>query len=116
MSLTFELEESARRWLRDEADRRDQAALPEHPPKLLLSPVSWVLPKLLRIVHQNSSQPVQVLAPLIRTMLLEQAFATTGGDPYDCERLEEAVDATVSVLVRVLEKARAQCESARQSA
>ena len=106
------LEATARQWLVDEVHER--AKQPDAPPgfgpaNLQLSPVSWVLPKLLRIVSQNSDQPVEVLAPLIRTMLQEQVFATTGGDPAEGDdSLDHSIDETVSIVVRVLERIRKQ--------
>jgi len=102
------LEQSAKQWIDDEVQRR--TALPGGLPcNLQLSPASWVLPKLLRIVYANSAQPVEVLGPLIRSMLAEQAFANTGGDPLDCESLDQSIDETVSILVRVLERVRRHC-------
>ena len=99
------IEQTAKQWIDDEF--RQQSTRPgATPPTLQLSPASWVLPKLLRIIYQNTDQPVEVLAPLIRTMLHEQAFATTGGDPCDTEQIEQAIDQTVSVLIRVLERVR----------
>lgn len=112
MSVTLELETSARQWLDDEVHRRGVGAgvsADKDLPRLQLSPVSWVLPKLLRIVYQNSQQPIEVMAPLIRSMLQEQAFANTGGDPCDCERLNESIDESVSILCLVLERARQHC-------
>lgn len=101
------LEQSAMQWISDEAHRQRELALPSNqPPKVLLSPVSWVLPKLLRIVYQNTDQPVEAMAPLIRTMLQEQAFATTGGDPCDCERLDASINASVALLVSALQRVR----------
>lgn len=109
MSTT--LEQTAMQWVDDEVRLRSaRKQLPDQAPlRLQLSPVAWVLPKLLRIVYQNTAQPVEVLGPLIRTMLHEQAFANTGGDPVDCERLEESIDETVGILVRVLERVRRHC-------
>lgn len=102
---TAMIERTAQRWLNEEAKRRT-AEQADPTTKLLLSPAAWVLPKLLRIVYQNSSQPVEVLAPLIREMLQDQAFATTGGDPCDCEQLQDAINQSVALIVRVLERAR----------
>ena len=105
------LEATAKQWIQDEVQKRSKPAhapLGQSPPKLQLSPVSWVLPKLLRIVAQNAKQPVEALAPLIRTMLQEQAFATTGGDPCDCDQLQASIDETVSIMVQVLERVRKQ--------
>lgn len=103
--MTATLEQTAKQWIDDEVQRR--TSLPGGLPcKLQLSPASWVLPKLLRIVYTNTDQPVEVLGPLIRSMLAEQAFANTGGDPLECERLDESIDETVSILVRVLERVR----------
>jgi len=110
--MMLAIEETAQQWINDELrsfnDRNpfseDDAQL-----KLQLSPAKWVLPKLLRIVYQNTDQPVEVLAPLIRSMLQDQAFANTGGDPCNCEKLEQSIDETVALLVRVLERVRRQC-------
>lgn len=112
MSLT--IEETARQWIDDEVHKRSQGSV-EVAHKLQLSPVSWVLPKLLRIVFQNTAQPVAVLGPLIRSMLHEQVFATTGGDPCDCEELEASIDETVSIVVRVLERVRRHCLTQQQA-
>ena len=102
------MEQTAKQWIDDEVQRR--AELPGGLPcKLQLSPASWVLPKLLRIVYSNTDQPVEVLGPLIRKMLLDMAFASTGNDPCDSEKLDQSIDETVSVLVRVLERVRRHC-------
>ena len=99
------MEETAKQWIADEVQRRSE--LPGGLPcKLQLSPASWVLPKLLRIIYCNTQQPIEVLGPLIRKMLVEQAFASTGGSPCECEQLDRSVDETVSILVRVLERVR----------
>lgn len=106
------IEETAKQWLSDEVLRQAEQAPQDahtHPVKLQLSPVSWVLPKLLRIVYANAHQPVELLAPIIRNMLQEQAFATTGGDPCNCDQLQTSIDQTVVVVVRVLEKVRQHC-------
>ncbi len=104
MSVAYE--QTARQWIEDEVQRRAQLPGGCSLSRLQLSPASWVLPKLLRIVYQNTQQPVEVLGPLIRSMLQEQVFATTGGDPCDSEQLQASIDETVSILVRVLERVR----------
>ena len=114
MSAAPGIEEAARQWIDDEAQQRQPSPAAD-PPPLRLSPAAWVLPKLLRIVFQNTQQPVEVLAPLIRSMLHEQVFATTGGDPCNCEHLEESIDETVGILVRVLERVRQHCLTQAQA-
>jgi len=109
------MEQTALQWVHEEARKRSEQAIAQAKldyPQLQLSPASWVLPKLLRIVYQNTDQPVEALAPLIRSMLQEQAFATTGGDPCQCERIEESINETTVILVRVLERVRDQCRAA----
>jgi len=104
----------AMQWLNDEAQRytdRERADPTQAPTKMLLSPASWVLPKLLRIVYQNTDQPVEALAPLIRSMLQEQVFATTGGDPCACEQLDASINDSVAMLTRVLHKVREHCRA-----
>jgi len=104
------MEQTAQQWIDDELIARDHLKSPEELNiKLQLSPARWVLPKLLRIVYQNTDQPVEALAPLIRTMLREQAFANTGGDPCDCEHIDESINQTVAMLIKVLERVRRQC-------
>lgn len=110
--MMLAIEQTAQQWINDELIARQQRD-PFHEDhesiKLQLSPAKWVLPKLLRIVYQNTDQPVEALAPLIRTMLREQAFATTGGDPCDCEQLDDSINETVSLMITVLERVRRQC-------
>jgi hypothetical protein len=106
------IEQAAQQWIDDELIAREHR--PSDRPrddavKLQMSPARWVLPKLLRIVYHNTDQPVEALAPLIRDMLQEQVFVTTGGDPVDCERLEDSINETVALLVTVLERVRRQC-------
>lgn len=106
--MTATMEQTAQQWIDDEVQRRNE--LPGGVPcRLQLSPASWVLPKLLRIVYANTDQPIEVLGPLIRSMLAEQAFANTGGDPCDTHQLDQSIDETVSILVRVLERVRRHC-------
>lgn len=110
--MMLAIEETAQQWINDELmarEQRDPFEEDQTSIKLQLSPARWVLPKLLRIVYQNTDQPVEALAPLIRAMLQEQAFATTGGDPCNCEQLDDSINETVSLLVRVLERVRRQC-------
>lgn len=110
--MMLAIEQTAQQWINDELkDRQLRNPFKEDPVsiKLQISPARWVLPKLLRIVYQNTDQPVEALAPLIRAMLQEQAFATTGGDPADCEQLEDSINETVCLLVKVLERVRRQC-------
>lgn len=103
--MTATMEQNAKQWIEDEVRRREE--LPNGLPcKLQLSPASWVLPKLLRIVYCNTAQPIEVLGPLIRNMLAEQAFANAGGDLCDAEQLEQSIDETVGILLRVLERVR----------
>jgi len=112
--MMLAIEETAQQWMNDEAQRRAERnpfKTGVSDSKLQLSPAKWVLPKLLRIVYQHTDQPVEVLAPLIRAMLQEQAFANTGGDPCNCERLDESIDETVWLLVRVLERVRQHCKT-----
>lgn len=111
------IDQTAQQWVTEEIERHNQRAglTSGDVPKLPLSPVSWVLPRLLRIVYQNTAQPVEVLGPLIRDMLHEQLFATTGGDPCNSEHLEASIDHTVAILVRVLERVRRHCLSQAQA-
>ncbi|MEO0474513.1 MAG: hypothetical protein AAF085_00900 [Planctomycetota bacterium] len=105
------MEQTAQQWIDEEvtASELRNTDIGSTREKLQLSPARWVLPKLLRIIYQNTDQPVAALAPLIRAMLQEQVFATTGGDPCDCERLEDSINQTVALLVKVLERVRRQC-------
>lgn len=110
--MMLAIERTAKQWIDDELVARTSQA--PHDPihthtKLQLSPAKWVLPKLLRIVYQNTDQPVETLAPLIQAMLQEQVFATTGGDPCEAERLDESIHQTVALLITVLERVRRQC-------
>ena len=110
--MMLAIEETAQQWINDELrarSERDPFGEDEVQVKLQLSPAKWVLPKLLRIVYQNTDQPVEVLAPLIRSMLQDQAFANTGGDPCDCDHLNQSIEETVALLVKVLERVRRQC-------
>ena len=96
------MERTATQWIEDELAERGRPGAFNHGQtgvKLQLSPAKWVLPKLLRIVYQNTDQPVEALAPLIRAMLREQAFANTGGDPCDCEQLDASINETVALLI-----------------
>ncbi|MFK7789154.1 MAG: hypothetical protein AB8C95_06600 [Phycisphaeraceae bacterium] len=110
--MMLAIERTAKQWIDDELSARmsrgpsDQSPVQ---PKLQLSPARWVLPKLLRIVYQNTDQPVEALAPLIQAMLQEQVFATTGGDPCEAEQLDESIHQTVALLITVLERVRRQC-------
>lgn len=110
--MLLAIEETAKQWINDEVQSRSERS-PFAPgkaePVLQISPARWVLPKLLRIVYQNVDQPVEVLAPLIRSMLQEQAFASTGTDPCGCENLEDSIDETVAMMIRVLERVRRYC-------
>ena len=110
--MMLAMERTATQWIEDELGARRQGDTidAEHAEvKLQVSPAKWVLPKLLRIVYQNTDQPVEMMAPLIRTMLQEQAFATTGGDPCDCEQLDTSINETTALLIKVLERVRRQC-------
>ncbi|MEM6256950.1 MAG: hypothetical protein AAGI37_01390 [Planctomycetota bacterium] len=108
--MMLAIEQTAQQWIDDELIARDHRQTPEMKSiKLQLSPARWVLPKLLRIIYQNTDQPVETLAPLIRTMLQEQVFATTGGDPCDTEALEDSINETVALLIKVLKRVRRQC-------
>lgn len=113
--MMLAIEQTAQQWVSEElqslADRNPFKTDAEGT-KLQASPAKWVLPKLLRIVYANTDQPVESLAPLIREMLQEQAFANTGGDPCNCEHLQESINETVGVLVRVLERVRQHCIAA----
>jgi len=103
-------EETVQQWLVDAAQRQAVPLKPRQQdaqrPQLLISPASWVLPKLLRIVCQNTQQPIEALAPLIREMLQEQVFASTGSSPCDDRWLDESINASVAMLVGVLRRAR----------
>ena len=109
--MMLAIEQTAQQWIDEELTARgqDDAQVVSARGRLQLSPAKWLLPKLLRIIYQNADQPVEALAPLIRAMLQEQVFATTGGDPCDCEQLEDSINQTVALLVRVLERVRRQC-------
>lgn len=111
--MMLAIEQTAQQWIEEEIISRAANAPSDDPgqahAKLQLSPAKWVLPKLLRIVYQNTDQPVQSLAPLIQAMLQEQVFATTGGDPCEADRLDESIRQTVALLVTVLERVRRQC-------
>lgn len=110
--MIVEMELAAEQWINEEFSARkyctpSNKAKPS--PRLQLSPAKWVLPKLLRIIYQNTDQSVEALAPLIRTLLADQVFANTGGDPCDCEELDASINETVALLVTVLERVRRQC-------
>lgn len=110
--MMLAMEQTAQQWIDEELTTLGQRSATDaelEGTKLQLSPAKWLLPKLLRIIYQNTDQPVEALAPLIRAMLQEQVFATTGGDPCDCEQLEDSINHTVALLVRVLERVRRQC-------
>ena len=104
-------EQTVQQWIDEEVTAHEQGKnqTVSAKQKLQLSPARWVLPKLLRIVYQNTDQPVEALAPLIRAMLHEQVFATTGGDPCDCEQIDESINQTAALLVKVLQRVRRQC-------
>ncbi|MBX2853078.1 MAG: hypothetical protein KTR15_15190 [Phycisphaeraceae bacterium] len=110
--MMLAIERTATQWIEDELSARrrktSDGTAPPHA-RLQLSPAKWVLPKLLRIIYQNTNQPVEALAPLIRSMLSEQVFATTGGDPCDPEQLDDSINQTVALLISVLERVRRQC-------
>ena len=110
--MMLAIERTAKQWIEDELYAQQRRIPTDAPPqcsRLQLSPAKWVLPKLLRIIYQNTDQPVEALAPLIRSMLTEQVFATTGGDPCDPEQLDESINQTVALLITVLERVRRQC-------
>ena len=110
--MMLAMERTAKQWINDELAARKQRnpfQIDHGDVMLQLSPAKWVLPKLLRIVYQNTDQPVEVLAPLIRSMLQEQAFANTGGDACGCEQIDDSLNETVALLITVLERVRRQC-------
>ena len=110
--MMLAIEQTAKQWIDDEFSaqtRQRVSARDQTKTTLQLSPAKWVLPKLLRIVYQNTNQPVEALAPLIRSMLQEQVFASTSGSPCDCEQLDESLNQTVAMLINVLERVRRQC-------
>ncbi len=110
--MMLAMERTAQQWIDDELvarEHRPNNHVSTQEVKLQMSPARWVLPKLLRIVYQNTDQPVEALAPLIRSMLQEQVFANTGGDPCDCEKLDESINETVALLIAVLARVRRQC-------
>lgn len=75
--------------------------------RLLAQPVAWLLPRLLRLVMQRHDRPVEELAPTIRQMLLDQAYANTGGDCIDCGPTDASLDEAVALIVELLREARA---------
>lgn len=77
---------------------------------LQASPVSWLLPRLLRLVLDNTDRPLIDLEPLIRAMLREQVFASTGGANIDAEHLEASIDETVAILMHTLAAVRRDAE------
>ena len=110
--MIVEMELAAEQWINEEYSAHQYCTSnnkARQSTRLQLSPAKWVLPKLLRIIYQNTDQPVEALAPLIRAMLTEQVFANTGGDPCDCEHLDASINETVAMLVKVLERVRRQC-------
>ena len=110
--MMLAIERTAKQWIDEELSARQLRSSdnsPSHHARLQLSPAKWVLPKLLRIIYQNTDQPVEALAPLIRSMLQEQVFATTGGDPCNPDHLDESINQTVALLITVLERVRRQC-------
>jgi hypothetical protein len=110
--MMLAIERTAKQWIEEELSAQQLRVSGDTTPtqaRLQLSPAKWVLPKLLRIIYQNTDQSVEALAPLIRSMLQEQVFATTGGDPCDPEQLDESINQTVALLITVLERVRRQC-------
>lgn len=106
------MEETAKQWINDELmARKQRQPIEEHQVdlKLQISPARWVLPKLLRIIYQNTEQPVEALAPLIHAMIQEEVLATTSGEPCDRDKLEASINETVALMVKVLERVRRQC-------
>lgn len=101
------IEQTAKQWIDEELSTR-KGQRPSDP-VLQLSPAKWVLPHLLRIVYQNTDQPIVALAPLIQTMLKEQVFTADNGDPCEAEQLDESINQTVALLITVLERVRRQC-------
>ena len=71
-----------------------------------LSPVSWLMPRLLRLVADHQDQPVHLLRPTIQQLLLEQCYSGDCGDMAHDNDAEAEAEAMAQRLVLVLEAAR----------
>lgn len=110
--MTLALEQTARHLFNEELSQRrlnmtsgDRFCL-----TLQASPVSWLLPKLLRLVLHNTDRPLEHLEPMVRAMLRDQFFASTGGANVDAEQLEASIDETVTILMHTLATVRREAE------
>lgn len=110
--MTLALEQTARDLFNEELRQRRQSCNGSDRFGLTLqaSPVSWVLPRLLRLVLNNTDRPLDDLEPMIRVMLREQFFASTGGACIGAEQLESSISETVSILMHTLEAVRREAE------
>lgn len=110
--MTLALEQSARQLFQHELDQRrnNRAGYAQFGLTLQASPVSWLLPKLLRLVMNNTDRPLEDLRPMVRSMLCEQFFASTGGDTVDYDQLQKSIDETVVILMHTLKAVREQAE------
>ena len=75
---------------------------------LQASPVSWLLPRVLRLFMEHHARPVDEFAPIVRRMLNEQVYANVGGDCTDCQALDDSLDDAVESIIIVLRKMREQ--------
>jgi len=97
--------QEADRLIHRELNRRAQTVSPASRGaaiQMLAQPVSWILPRLLRLIMEQHDKPVASLAPIIRQMLHDQAYANVGGDCIDCELIDGSLDETVALIVKVL--------------
>ncbi|MEM1355535.1 MAG: hypothetical protein AAGC44_03940 [Planctomycetota bacterium] len=110
--MTLALEQAARELFQRELQQRrlEHQGSGRFGLTLQASPVSWLLPRLLRLVLNNTDRTLEDLEPLIRTMLREQFFASTGGQGIDAQQLEATIDETVSILLRTFAEVRNQAE------
>jgi hypothetical protein len=108
MIATATLEQSARRLVKRVVDRTDTTSRRGRTGRLALdgAVVVWLLPHLVQLVDDLHDRPIEALEPVIRRMLMEQAFVDDNGDAVMTEDERAQINEQVHWLVRILEHAR----------
>lgn len=75
-----------------------------------LSPVSWLMPRLLRLTAALGHRPVETLRPTIRGILLEHSYCGVAGDKPHQADTQASAEQLTEYLIKSLERAKSAAE------
>lgn len=116
--MNLAMEQTARELFNREFQKQhgNPQASNRHEQFISACPVSWLLPKLLRVVFANHDRSLEEIEPLIRSVLREQLLPAGSQTSQEHKRQEQAIEENVDILMRTFAAVRDVASNQKQPA